>query len=90
MVAGRDCRMGRQIGPKTLGGRKVRAPRDTVVGNAHRPQGQGKCNRKYTASRAWQPVEGVGHVFNVPNSQRRQARWKRAPRVFQRAAGSAR
>src|SRR6516225_9753987 len=26
--------------------RKVRAPQDTVMGNAHRPQGQGKCNRK--------------------------------------------
>ena len=52
MAAGRDCRMGRQIGSKTLGGRKVRAPQDTVVGNAHRPRGQGKCNRKQTASRA--------------------------------------
>src|SRR5262245_11064689 len=38
--------------------RKVRAPQDAVVGNAHRPtvhpsrgglEGQGKCNRKYTA-----------------------------------------
>ena len=35
-----------------LGGRKVRAPQDTVVGNAHRPRGQGKCNRKQTAARA--------------------------------------
>jgi hypothetical protein len=33
------------------GGRKVRAPQDRAVGNAHRPQGQGKCNRKQTASR---------------------------------------
>jgi hypothetical protein len=31
--------------------RKVRAPQDTVVGNAHRPQGPGKCNRKQTARR---------------------------------------
>ena len=28
------------------GGRKVRAPQDTAMGNAHRPRGQGKCNRK--------------------------------------------
>jgi len=28
------------------GGRKVRAPEDRVVGNAHRPQGPGQCNRK--------------------------------------------
>ena len=32
-------------------GRKVRAPQDRVVGNAHRPQGPGKCNRKQTATR---------------------------------------
>src|ERR1700726_711249 len=31
--------------------RKVRAPKDMVVGNAHRPQGPGKCNRKQTARR---------------------------------------
>jgi len=30
-------------------GRKVRAPQDTVVGNAHRPRGPGKCHRKQTA-----------------------------------------
>ncbi len=30
--------------------RKVRAPQDGVVGNTHRPQGSGKCNRKQTAS----------------------------------------
>ncbi len=35
-----------------LGGRKVRAPQDAVMGNAHRPRGQGKCNRKQTAMRA--------------------------------------
>ena len=29
--------------------RKVRALQDRVVGNADRPRGQGKCNRKYTA-----------------------------------------
>ena len=28
------------------GQRKVRAPQDRVVGNAHRPQGQGQCHRK--------------------------------------------
>lgn len=32
------------------GPRKVRAPQGTVVGNAHRPQGPGKCNRKQTAA----------------------------------------
>ncbi len=32
------------------GGRKVRAPQDRVVGNADRPRGQGKCNRKQTAN----------------------------------------
>ena len=26
-----------------------RAPEDTVMGNTHRPRGQGKCNRKQTA-----------------------------------------
>gem|GEM_PF-5977640 len=31
--------------------RKVRAPQDMVVGNAHRPRGSGKCNRKQTAER---------------------------------------
>ena len=34
----------------SAGGRKVRAPQDTVVGNAHRLQSPGKCNRKQTAS----------------------------------------
>ncbi len=29
--------------------RKVRAPKGRVVGNAHRPQGQGKCHREQTA-----------------------------------------
>ncbi len=46
---------GRRRGPPYrphcgVGGRKVRAPQDMVVGNAHRPQGPGKCNRKQTAS----------------------------------------
>ena len=40
---------GRSLGIYLPGERKVRAPQDTVVGNAHRPQGPGKCNRKYTA-----------------------------------------
>ena len=39
---------GRSVGSKPTE-RKVRAPQDTVVGNAHRPQGPGKCNRKQTA-----------------------------------------
>ena len=46
MAAGRDGRMGRQIGSQTLGGRKVRAPQDTVVGNAHRPNWSGKVQQK--------------------------------------------
>jgi len=29
--------------------RKVRAPQDTVVGNAHRPRGSGQCHREQTA-----------------------------------------
>ena len=33
----------------SIGRRKVRAPQGTVVGNAHRPRGQGKCHRKDTA-----------------------------------------
>jgi hypothetical protein len=37
------------IGSIRASGRKVRAPQDKVVGNAHRPQGPGKCNRKQTA-----------------------------------------
>lgn len=42
--------------------RKVRASQDTVVGNAHRPQGQGKCNRKQTAVGATPtPVFELGH-----------------------------
>jgi hypothetical protein len=32
------------------GGRKVRALQGTMMGNAHRSQGQGKCSRKQTAS----------------------------------------
>src|SRR5688572_5916350 len=36
-------------GNRRPGGRKVRAPQDTVVDNVHRPQGQGKCHRKHTA-----------------------------------------
>jgi len=32
-----------------LAERKVRAPQDTMVGNAHRSREQGKCNRKQTA-----------------------------------------
>ena len=42
VIAGRE--------PEVCGGRKVRAPQGRVVGNAHRPRGQGKCNRKETAS----------------------------------------
>ena len=33
-------------------GRKVRAPQGRVVGNAHRPRGQGKCHRERTARHA--------------------------------------
>lgn len=40
---------GRSWVGKPAWGRKVRASQDTVMGNAHRPQGPGKCNRKYTA-----------------------------------------
>ena len=48
-AAGRAA-MGRHIGLVCgVGGRKVRAPQDMVMGNAHRPQGPGKCNRKQTA-----------------------------------------
>ncbi len=32
--------------------RKVRAPEGRVVGNAHRPRGQGQCHRKHTADRS--------------------------------------
>ena len=32
------------------GGRKVRAPEGVMVGNAHRPKGQGKCHREETAA----------------------------------------
>ena len=31
--------------------RKVRASQDRVMGNSHRPRGQGQCNRKQTADR---------------------------------------
>jgi hypothetical protein len=50
--------------PATLrGGRKVRAPKDTVMGNAHRPQGQGKCNRKDTAPPpAISPMGPIGPI----------------------------
>src|SRR4029079_15835752 len=37
--------------------RKVRAPEDRVVGNADRPQGSGKCNRKQTAVATRAPVK---------------------------------
>ncbi len=50
MAAGRAA--GRHIGPMGgSDGRKVRAPQDVAMGNTHRPQGQGKCNRKQTAVR---------------------------------------
>jgi hypothetical protein len=49
MVAGQEPE---QVDTSALGtgGRKVRAPQGTVMGNPHRPQGQGKCSRKQTAS----------------------------------------
>jgi len=37
-------------------GRKVRAPMDRVVGNAHRSQEQGKCHRKHTAGQPVHPA----------------------------------
>jgi hypothetical protein len=37
--------------PQVFNGRKVRAPQDIVVGNAHRSKDQGECNRKQTAGR---------------------------------------
>ena len=40
-------------------GRKVRAPRGTMVGNAHRPRGQGKCHREQTAGGASAPQARV-------------------------------
>jgi hypothetical protein len=54
----RPPRSGDRGGAVPPGERKVRAPQDTVVGNAHRPtrpvrrsgEGQGKCNRKQTAA----------------------------------------
>src|SRR5262249_32107767 len=52
------CRPAGRSLPGPLAGareRKVRAPQDAVVGNAHRPQGPGKCNRKHTA---WRVVRG--------------------------------
>ena len=39
--------------------RKVRAPQDTVVGNAHHSQGSGQCHRKQTASRSPQGGRAV-------------------------------
>jgi hypothetical protein len=53
--------------------RKVRAPQDTVVGNAHRPQGPGKCNRKQTARR------GTGDSSPVPRRVRVKRCGKSAP-----------
>ena len=47
---------------KGSGGRKVRAPQDMVMGNAHRPQGPGKCNRKQTASRKLRPEHCFGRL----------------------------
>ena len=50
----RDNVRHRQRNRRSLGftvQRKVRAPQDTMVGNAHRPRGSGKCNRKQTANR---------------------------------------
>ncbi len=41
-------------------GRKVRAPQGKVVGNAHRPQGQGKCHREQTAGHLSGKGETVG------------------------------
>ena len=51
MVAGRSA-FEAALSTLADGGRKVRAPQDMVMGNAHRPRGQGKCNRKQTATRA--------------------------------------
>ncbi len=39
--------------------RKVRAPQDRVVGNAHRPRGQGQCHRKQTAKRRRCPASSL-------------------------------
>ena len=41
-TGGRSCRLDRSE-------RKVRTRQDTVVGNTHRPRGQGQCHRKHTA-----------------------------------------
>ena len=58
MVAGRTShRVATSTRRGVFGGRKVRAPQDTVMGNAHRPKGQGKCNRKQTAS--WASARAV-------------------------------
>ncbi len=50
-VAGQDPFRRHTGAMEDLDGRKVRAPQDRVVGNTHRPRGQGKCNRKETAAR---------------------------------------
>jgi hypothetical protein len=53
MVAGGD--EGREARYRASS-RKVRAPQGRMVGNAHRPQGQGQRNRKQTAT----PRKGRG------------------------------
>lgn len=53
-------------------GRKVRAPTGKVVGNAHRPRGQGKCHREQTAGRSASPT-----------TARVKRRGKSSPRIGQ-------
>jgi RNA polymerase sigma factor (sigma-70 family) len=49
--------------PRRIASRKVRAPQGRVVGNAHRPKGQGKCHREQTANgRDLDPGTGKGET----------------------------
>ena len=58
-------REGRAAAAGIVPSRKVRAPQGRVVGNAHRPRGQGKCHREQTA-------DGL-------RAQARVKRWGKSP-----------
>ncbi len=64
--------------------RKVRAPQDTVVGNAHRPRGSGKCHREQTADgRLSSSQQSDSSLLGRPPAQVRVKRCgKSAPRVL--------
>ena len=75
--------VGRHIGRHAaLAGRKVRAPQGMAVGNAHRPKGQGKRNRKQTAAAGF-GRGGKGETVRSAHQQAGRPAWLGKPRQEQ-------